>query len=104
MNTIQPEPNLQIAHTWWRKITLSYVPAQESPLLEDFVENLLDRFRIAGHNVFDEPGPDTEVLLTTSQFNQPIRWRDALIFTARRRFITHQIFDLGTTHTSTVAA
>ncbi len=86
MNTIQPEPNLQIAHTWWRKIKLSYVPDQESPLLEDFTENLLDRFRNAGHNVYDQPGPGTEVLMTTSQFNQPIRWRDAMIFNARRRF------------------
>jgi hypothetical protein len=86
MNEIQPEQNLQIAHTWWRKIKLSYVPTQESPLLEDFVENLLDRFSNAGHTVYDEPGPDTEVLLTTSQFNQPVRWRDAMIFTARRKY------------------
>jgi len=86
MNEIQPEQNLQIAHTWWRKIKLSYVPTQESPLLEDFVENLLDRFSNAGHTVYDKPGPDTEVLLTTSQFNQPVRWRDAMIFTARRKY------------------
>jgi hypothetical protein len=86
MNEIQPEKNLQIAHTWWRKIKLSYVPTQESPLLEDFVENLLDRFSNAGHTVYDKPGPDTEVLLTTSQFNQPVRWRDAMIFTARRKY------------------
>jgi hypothetical protein len=86
MNAIQSEPTLEIAHTWWRKIKLSYVPAEETNLLEDFVENLLHSFKNAGHTVDDEPGPDTDVLLTTAQFNQPLRWRDALIFNARRRF------------------
>jgi hypothetical protein len=86
MNTIQSEPNIRIAHSWWKKISLSYVPAEDSPLLEDFTIKLLDKFRQAGHAVYDEPGPDTEVLLTTSKFNEPVRWRDAMIFTARRRF------------------
>jgi hypothetical protein len=86
MDTMQPEPDLRISHSWWRKISLSYVPNQPTPLLDNFVENLLNRFRQTGHIVHDEPGPDTEVLLTTSQFNQPVRWRDALIFNARRRF------------------
>lgn len=86
MKTIQSEPTLEIAHNWWRKISLSYVPTEETNLLKDFVENLLNSFRSAGHTVYDEPGPDTEVLLTTSQFNQPLRWRDALIFNARRRY------------------
>jgi hypothetical protein len=86
MNAIQSEPNVRTAHSWWRKISLAYVPAQESPLLDDFAENLLHQFRQSGHTVYDQPGPDTEVLITTSQFNQPIRWRDAMIFTARRQF------------------
>ena len=86
MTTMQHKPSLDIAHTWWRKIELSYVPTQESPLLSTFSANLLERFREAGHTVSDPPSPETEVLLTTAKFNQPVRWRDAMIFTARRQF------------------
>ncbi len=86
MNTIQSESNVRIAHSWWRKISLAYVPAEDSPMLENFARNLLDKFRQAGHAVYDEPSADTEVLLTTAKFNEPIRWRDAMIFTARRKY------------------
>ncbi|MCK4726238.1 MAG: hypothetical protein KAT29_10555, partial [Anaerolineales bacterium] len=86
MTTLQHEPSLEIAHSWWRKISLSYVPAQESPLLSNFTANLLDRFRQAGHIVSETPSAGTEVLLTTAKFNQPVRWREAKIFTARRQY------------------
>lgn len=86
MNSIHPRPTLDIAHTWWRKIRLAYVPSEETALQAEFVNNLLDHFRNAGHHISAEPGPDTEVLFTTAQFNQPVRWRDAMIFTARRRY------------------
>jgi hypothetical protein len=86
MNTIQSESNVRIAHSWWRTISLAYVPAEDSPMLENFARNLLDKFRQAGHAVYDEPSADTEVLLTTAKFNKPIRWRDAMIFTARRKY------------------
>ena len=86
MKTIHSESSLRIGHSWWKKISLSYVPAEESPLLDDVAQNLLNKFRQAGHTVYDVPRPDTEVLLTTSKFNKPVRWRDAMIFNARRQF------------------
>ena len=86
MNTWQPDPNLQFAHSWWRQIHLAYVPGQTTPLLDEFTENLLAQLRKSGHQVYDQPGPATEVVLTTAQFNEPTRWRDAMIFNARRRF------------------
>ena len=86
MTTLQHEPSLEIAHSWWRKISLSYVPTQESPLLSNFSANLLERLRQAGHSVSEAPSAETDALLTTAQFNQPVRWRDAMIFTARRQF------------------
>ena len=86
MNTWQADPNLQFAHSWWRQINLAYVPTQSTPLLEVFAENLLAKFRKSGHNIHDQPDHDTEVVLTTAQFNEPIRWREAMIFNARRRF------------------
>ena len=86
MTTLQHEPSLDIAHTWWRKIAVSYAPAHESPMLAEFSSNLLEWFRQAGHVVTDPPGEGTEVLLTTAKFNQPVRWRDAMIFTSRRKY------------------
>lgn len=86
MTTLQHEPSLEIAHSWWRKIALSYVPVHDTPLLSNFSSNLLERFRQAGHLVSDQPSQETEVLLTTAKFNQPVRWREAMIFTARRQY------------------
>jgi hypothetical protein len=86
MTITQPKPSLEIAHSWWRKISLTYVPKLESPLLQDFSSNLLEHFRQAGHTVNRTPTQDTEVILTTAGFNEPVRWRDAMIFTARRKF------------------
>ena len=86
MTAKQFEPSLEIAHAWWRKIAVSYVPVQESPLLNSFSTKLLDAFRQAGHIVSDQPDSATDVLLTTAIFNEPVRWRDAMIFTARRKY------------------
>lgn len=86
MNSMPGESTAHIAHSWWQKIRLAYVPQIESPLLDTFVENLLEQFRQAGHVVDKEPNPETDVIVTTAQFNEPIRWRDAMIFNVRRRF------------------
>ena len=86
MNTLPGESTARIAHSWWHKIRLAYVPQNESPLLNMFVDNLLEQFRQTGHMVDDMPNPETDVIITTSQFNEPIRWRDAMIFNVRRRF------------------
>lgn len=86
MNTTQADSKLQISHSFWRQISLTYVPAQTSPLIDTFAENLLEQFRESGHTVSEQPDSNTDIILTTAQFNQPIRWRDALIFNVRRRF------------------
>lgn len=76
----------QVSHTWWRKITLSYVPGPRNQLLDEVGKNLLDCFRANGHQVHEVPGKSTDVILTTALFGKPIRWREALLFTARRRY------------------
>jgi hypothetical protein len=86
MNIWQVDPKLQFAHSWWRQIHLAYVPEITSPLLDEFADNLLEKFHDSGHKVYDQPSPGTELVITTAQFNVPIRWRDAMIFNARRRF------------------
>lgn len=75
-----------IGHSWWRKINIAYVPGPVTSLLSDVAESLLDRFQKYGHHVDEQPGNDTDVILTTAIFGKPIRWREGLMFTARRRF------------------
>lgn len=86
MNTMSGESTTRIAHSWWQEIRLAYVPQIETPLLNTFVENLLNQFQQTGNPVDEVPNSKTDVIITTSQFNEPIRWRDAMIFNVRRRF------------------
>ncbi len=76
----------QPLHDWLRSIKVTYVAGQTTPLLEEVVTNLLDRFKLRGHEVQDVPGDSTDVLITTAPFAEPLDWRQAMLFTARRRF------------------
>jgi hypothetical protein len=84
-NTIRP------AHTWLRKIAVTYVPGSSTPMLEEFVEKLLDEFRRWGHTVQGKPDDGTDVIITSALFDESLRWREALLFTARRRFDLHHL-------------
>jgi hypothetical protein len=85
MNLIQ-HAHKPPTHSWWKTISLAYVPGPATPLAEHVALSLLDHLRRRGHTVQDVPGEDTNVILTTARFGEPMRWRDALLFTARRRF------------------
>lgn len=77
-------------HPWLQTIRVAYVPGPTSPLLAGVVDGLLRRFETLGHTVQTSVEGDTEVLLTTATFGQPVPWRQALLFSARRRFHLHQ--------------
>ena len=70
-------------HSWLRKICLHHVPGNTTPLLEQFITRLLHEFRQLGHQVQDQAGSDTDVLLTSAHFGQVINWRRALMLTGR---------------------
>jgi len=73
-------------HPWLRKIKAAFVPGHITPLLNMVMAGLSRHFRHQGHTVQKAPDDRTDVILTTAQFGQPIGWRDALLFMARRRF------------------
>ncbi len=73
-------------HSWLRKISVVYVPASPDPLLVEVAGELLRHLDLWGHVVQDMPNDNTDVILTTAPFREPVRWRDALVFTARRRY------------------
>lgn len=89
MSMIHPPAPLSVSrpvHDWLRQIKLSFAPGPMTPLLETFSAELLRNFRQRGHTVYDTPQPDTQVLVTTATYGEPMRWRDAMFFIARKRF------------------
>jgi hypothetical protein len=83
---LQESATVKPIHPWLRKISVASVPGPTTSLLEQVVANLLRHFRLQGHQVQTTPDSRTDVILTTAPFGKPLGWREALIFTARRRF------------------
>ncbi len=79
-------PRDRPVHGWLRDLNVSFVPVPEEPVLEQVAAGLLEGFRSQGHAVLSSPAADTDVIMTTARFGEPLNWRRALLFTARRRF------------------
>ena len=73
-------------HPWLRRIRVAFVPGPTTSLLKEVASGLLRHFRLQGHQVQTAPDDRTDVILTTAPFGEPIGWRQALLFTVRRRF------------------
>jgi hypothetical protein len=82
----QERATVRPIHPWLRKIAVTSVPGPTTALLDQVVADLLRHFRLQGHRVQKTPDSRTDVLLTTAPFGKSLGWREALIFTARRRF------------------
>jgi hypothetical protein len=87
---ISPAP----VHPWLRTVHVSFVPGQSTALLDSFVPRLLAAFRELRHDVQERPDAQTDLVLTTAPFLQPLNWRHAPLFTTRRNY--------GLRHTPTV--
>lgn len=79
----RPEGNI---HNWLHKVNLCFVPGQNTPLLERFIDDLLAVFHQMGNTIQPAPDEHTDLILTTAPFGKSIPWREALLFTGRRRF------------------
>ncbi len=73
-------------HRWLRELNVSLVPGSRDPVLDEGAAGLLQAFHGQGHTLQDAPDDTTDVILTTALFGEPLDWREALLFTARRRF------------------
>ena len=73
-------------HSWLKQLSISCVPGPATSLAEQAASGIIDFFQQEGHTTSDLPSADTEVLLTTARLGEPLGWREALMFTARRRF------------------
>ncbi|MGB9522030.1 MAG: hypothetical protein ACPL6F_04640, partial [Anaerolineales bacterium] len=73
-------------HQWLKTIHIAYVPNEQDPCVDEFVTGLLNSFNRFGHTVQKEPDAQTDVILTTAKFGEPLNWRKALLFTARAKY------------------
>jgi hypothetical protein len=73
-------------HSWLKQLSVSYIPGPSTSLAERFVSELIDYFHHEGHKTQEVPSEETNVILTTAIWGEPLGWREALLFTARRRY------------------
>ena len=74
------------AHPWLSTVHVAHVEGPSTALLSEVVAGVLERFARRGHHVQPVPDSTTDVILTTARFNEPVDWRQAPLFYARRRF------------------
>ncbi len=79
-------PETKPTHAWLRKIRIACVPGAPSAILDELLARLMACFRENGHTVLERPEGKLDILITTAALNQPVPWREALFFTARRRY------------------
>ena len=84
--TLKESTTAKPTHPWLRRVHVAFVPGPTTSLLEEVASGLLHHFHLQGHQVQTTPDDRTDVILTTAPFGKPIRWRQALFFTARSRF------------------
>jgi hypothetical protein len=67
-------------------LTITSVPGPSTGLSEKLASDLLRYFNEEGHSTPPTPSAETDVILTTARLGEPLGWREAFMFTARRRF------------------
>jgi hypothetical protein len=62
------------------------MPDYHDPMLDCVLKGLIDWFEANGTTVQTLPTNDTDLMLTTARFNQPVNRDEAMLFHAKRRF------------------
>ncbi len=73
-------------HSWLKQLCVSYIPGPSTRLGERVASDLMDYFQHEGHSTQEIPSDETNVILTTAKLGEPLGWREAMMFTARRRY------------------
>lgn len=73
-------------HAWLKQVNVSYIAAPASGLANQVALALMNTLRQDRHITEETPSPETNVILTTAKLGESLSWRDALLFTARRRY------------------
>ena len=73
-------------HPWLRPVKVAFIPGPMDAALEQTIAGVLDYLRSTGHTVVSVPDDETDAIITTARFGEPIGWRHSLLVTARRRY------------------
>ena len=73
-------------HPWLKPVRAAIVPGHPHPLLARVLQGIGRQLALLGNTVLDAPDPQTDLVLTSYRFGRPLGWRQALLFTMRRRF------------------
>jgi len=73
-------------HSWLKQLSISYIPGPSTGLAERLASDLMAYFQQEGHRTQEIPSAETDAILTTARLGEPLRWREALLFTARRQY------------------
>jgi hypothetical protein len=86
MELTLPAPTLvKPLHNWLRPVSVAWASGPSTPLLDRAMPEILRRFRQLGHRAPETPEGELDIALTTARFGEPLNWREALLFTSRRR-------------------
>lgn len=78
-------------HTWLKQLTVSYLPGPSTPMANRVASDLMEFLHQEGHATQELPSADTDVILTTARLGEPLGWREAFMFTARRRYSLNHV-------------
>lgn len=73
-------------HPWLKTLHVSYLPGPSTPMAAGVAQQLVQRFSDLGHVPQEQPTNETDVVLTTALFGEPLNWRSAPAFQLRRQY------------------
>ncbi|NPA31283.1 MAG: hypothetical protein GXO37_04720 [Chloroflexi bacterium] len=73
-------------HPWLQRLKVGFWPTYEHPLVRRMMDGLAQAFAALGHEVSEPPQADTQVVIAAAPYGEPVNWRQAPLFTVRRRF------------------
>jgi len=73
-------------HAWVHPISIAYLPEARTPALDTTLASLSAQLSIDGCGITDLPNNETDLIITSARFGQPIEREVALLFHAKRKF------------------
>ena len=79
-------PLVKPRHDWLHRVHVVFVPGPMDGLSEEVADGIMRKFGEMGHIVQEKPTDETDIILTTARYGEPMNWRKSLVLTARVRF------------------
>ncbi len=86
MEALQVRPSPALVPSWLRALRIAVVVPYRTPLIDRLLSGIREHLFREGQIVQDEPTSDTDVIITTAPYDQPVSWRRAPLFVASHRY------------------